>query len=141
MDNREFARLVKREAIDEVVNVAIKKLKSPRSPRAVPESDDATQKSVLNFYNAGALKEQKQAAWFRQLSGEQQRVFEEILHDCAEISALSFCALIDGVGADYDQTFEIRAICSNGCKNLINPANSDMLHDLLSEVCAEAQER
>lgn len=141
MNNREFVRLVKHEAIDEVVRIALNSLKSPRSPIPISDSADAIQNSFSNFYNAGVRAKQKQAAWFQQLNEEQQKVFVEILHDYIEFGALSFCTLLDGVGGNYEETFEIHSIDSKGRNTLINPDNSDMLHDLLSEVCAKDRER
>ena len=141
MESREFVRLLKHEAIDEMVKVVLKKLKAPRSPQPIPEAEDAIQRGISEFYNAGARTEQQQAAWFDQLSEKQQEMLAEIILDCAELSASSICTLIDGVGGDYEGTFELYAIDSKGRRRLINPQNTDMLHDLLSEVCAEDRER
>jgi hypothetical protein len=141
MDSREFVRFLKHETIDETVRIVLKRLESPRLPQPVPQSVDDVQTGISNFYNSGALEEQKQAAWFRTLNEEQQGKFVEILQDCAELSAFSFCTLIDGVGCDYEETFDLFAIDAKGRRTLVNPQNSDMLHDLLSEVCAEELER
>jgi hypothetical protein len=141
MESREFVRLVKHEAVDDVVRIMLEKLKSPRPPRPVAEPADPIQKSVSDFFNAGAIHQQQQAAWFLQLDEEQQKVFTEILYDCAELSALSFCVLIDGVGGSHEGIFELRAVDAKGGRTLINPQNSDMLHDLLSDVCAEDRRR
>jgi hypothetical protein len=137
MDSREFVRLLKHEGVDSVVSSILRKLKSPRQPQATAESDDPIQRGVTEFINQGARVRQQQAAWFRQLSDEQQRVLINMLEECAELSALSVCTLIDGVGGNYEGTLELSAVDSKGKKTRLNPENSEMLHDLLSDVLEE----
>jgi hypothetical protein len=139
MDSREFVRMVKHEAVDSAVRIVLTKLESPRSPQPIPESADVIQRGISNFYNAGALVEQRQSAWFSHLPDEQKKMLAEIVSETAELSALSFCTLIDGVSGPYEGVFEIVAV-SNGRRKTLNPENTDMLHDLLSDVCAEDRE-
>jgi hypothetical protein len=136
MDSREFVRSLKHEAADSVVSSILRKLKSPRQLQATTESDDPIQNGITEFFNQGARSQQQQAAWFRQLGDEQQRVLVNILEECAELSALSVCTLLDGV-CNYEGTFELSAVDSKGKKTRLNPENSEMLHDLLSDVLEE----
>ena len=59
-----------------------------------------------------------------------------MLQECAELSVSSLFALIDGVAGDYKGVFEIVAV-SAGQRTTINPANTEMLHDVFAEVCAD----
>ena len=137
MDGRDFVRMVKHEAVDDTLRVTIKALESPRQLKPVPDSTDPIQIGIAEFYNKGALDEQRKAAFYRGLTDEQRKVFVEILQDCVELSALSFCCLIDGVGGNWEGVFKVYAVDAREQRTLLNPENSDMLHDLLSEVCAE----
>jgi hypothetical protein len=140
MNSREFVRIVKQEAVDYVVRSISNTLRSPLPLRPEPDLGDPIKHSIADFYNTGAAVEQRRSAWFQQLSEEQQTMLAGILRDCAELSAHSFCGLIDGVGGGYEGVFELVAIDSNGRKRIVNPENTDMLHDLLSEICAEEQQ-
>jgi hypothetical protein len=136
MDACSFARLVREEAIDATVQAALKQLISPSAPRSITQAADPLHASAAEFFNRGAIEQQRRAAWFQQLNDEQQSIVADILRDCAECSALSFCSLIDGIGGNYEGAFEITAIDSEGTRTVLNPENSEMLHDVLSEVCA-----
>ena len=137
MDGREFVSLVKLESITWPVSIILKKLNSPRALQPLPESSDPIEKGGFDFNNRAAQVEQSRAAWFQQLSEDQKAVLSEVLRECAELSALSFCTLIDGVGGSFDGVFKIHAVDPSGKVTLINSDDSEMLHDLLTEVCAE----
>jgi len=137
INGREFVRMLKHEVMDATVHSVLKSLSSPRSPRPVPTSPDPIQRSMAEFFNRGAERQQQRAAWFRSLSPEQQGMLSSLLEECAEMSTLSFCTLIDGVGGPWDGAFEIWAVDAHDRKTLLNPQNSDMMHDLLSDICEE----
>jgi hypothetical protein len=137
MDGHEFVRILKHEAVDEAVRITLQKLESPRLPQPLPESDDLIEKGIAEFFNQGAVAQQRKAAWFRGLGDDQQATLVEILNECTELSALSVCALLDGVGGPYEGTFELQAVDAQGRKTRVNAENSEMLHDLLSDVCEE----
>jgi len=141
MNSREFVRLVKQEAIDGTIQSILNALESPRSVQPSPESEDAIQKSIADFFSAGAREQQRRAAWYRGLTTEDRTTIKEILANCAELSAFSFCTLLDGVGGKYDGAFELSAVDLQGRRSILNPNNADMLHDLLSDVCEEGRER
>jgi hypothetical protein len=136
MDSREFVQLLKHEAVDSAVSSILKKLKIPRQLQATTESDDPIQKGVTEFINQGARIQQHQAAWFRQLSDEQKSILINLLEECTQLSALYACTLLDGV-SHYEGTFELSAVDPKGKKTRLNPENSEMLHDLLSDVLEE----
>src|SRR3974390_2592189 len=119
MDRRDFARLVKEEAIDAVVRDTLNHLNSPRIPNPASQSTDLIQTSMAAFFDKVAIEQQRRATWFRQLNVEQQSILVEILRDCAELSAFNFCCLIDGVGGKYEGTFEISAVDSIGKRTVL----------------------
>ena len=140
MDGRQFTRLVKQEAIDGPVKSILKTLTSPRVPRILAVSADPIQSRIDLFLESAAQAQKQRAELFRSLNYDQQAMLGDILRECAELSALSFCTLLDGVGGNYEGVFRVHAVDSQGKNTLLNPDNSEMLHDLLSEVCAEERE-
>lgn len=137
MDNREFVELIKKEAVDEVLKIIVKRLHSPRPCIEPRDGDNSIGQSMTNFANQGALREQRQSKWFQQLPDEDKGIFLEILGDSAEFSCGSFFTVIDGVGGDFPGVFEIVAKSGEDDTEVINPENTNMLHDLFSEICEE----
>lgn len=138
-----FAEMVKREAVDPTVGDILKTLKNPRSPRPVPDgnSQDPIRAATAKWLNDAALSGQRRAAWFAQLDEEGQRILKELLQECAEATTLHFLNLIDGTGGSFEGVFEIVAVDGDESRTIINPENTDMLHDLFSEVCEANRER
>lgn len=66
---------------------------------------------------------------------------KELLQECAEATTLHFLNLIDGTGGSFEGVFEIVAVDGDESRTIINPENTDMLHDLFSEVCEANRER
>jgi hypothetical protein len=56
------------------------------------------------------------------------------LQECSEISVASFLNVLDGTGGDFIGVFELIAV-TDETRALVNPENSEMLHDLFAEVC------
>jgi hypothetical protein len=50
---------------------------------------------------------------------------------------LVFFTLLDGVSGPFEGVFEVVAIDSDERRQIVNPENTDMLHDLFSEICEE----
>lgn len=63
-----------------------------------------------------------------------------ILEDCAERAVASFFTLLDGVGGSHEGVFEVLAVDSDDQRTILNPQNTEMLHDLFSEVCEEGRQ-
>ncbi|MFC5863486.1 hypothetical protein ACFPT7_14365 [Acidicapsa dinghuensis] len=143
MDNRMFAEMVKREAVDPTVGDILKTLKNPRSSRPVPagNSQDPISTDLDKWLNDAVLAKQRRAAWFVQLDEEGQQTLKELLQECAEATAFHFLNLIDGTGGSFEGVFEIVAVDGDESRTIINPENTDMLHDLFSEVCEANRER
>lgn len=137
MDSRDFIRMLKHEAVDGAIQSTLRSLRSPRVPQPVPDPGNSVQKSIADRFNAGAEREQAQSTWFRSLSAEHQAMLISLLEECVESCALSVCTLIDGVGGPWEGVFELTAVDANDHRTVLNPENSDMLHDLLSEVIEE----
>lgn len=63
-----------------------------------------------------------------------------ILEECAEQVLASFFCLVDGVGGNYEGVFEIVAV-EEERRKLLNPQNTEMLHDIFSDVCEEGRRK
>ncbi len=138
MDSREFVKLAKHETVDNTIKVLIDHLRTPRRPRpaAVEKVPGIVADSLREWFNEGAIRQQRQAAWFATLGEDGQRTLFGLLEECAELAASSFFALIDGVGGEFEGVFEIVAVFG-GNRTVLNPQNTEMLHDLFSDVCEE----
>jgi hypothetical protein len=64
----------------------------------------------------------------------------DVLEDCAGEVLGNFFCLIDGVCGNYNGVFEIVAVDGDERK-IVNPQNTEMLHDLFSEICEQDQQR
>lgn len=142
MDNRKFVELAKRYTVDDTVKIIMKSLRSPMEPKPAAQSnlDPIITEAINRRFDERVIAEQRRAVWFSELSESGQQILREIVEESVEFSAASFFTLIDGVGGDYEGVFEIVAVNSRGHKTILNPQNTDMLHDLFSDVC-EADRR
>ena len=137
MDGRKFALMAKQYAVDGVVKEVVNELKGPRLPKKSKESSNPVEQSISKWISSHALVAKKRSEWFNQLPKEEQGILKEILENCAEMSVANFFCLLDGVGGPYEGVFEIVAIGHDDRREVLNPENSDMLHDLFSAVCEE----
>jgi len=139
INDRQFVQMVKRESVDSTVEIMIKRLKSPRTPQPIPADQDEQSAAALagRSFNEGKLKEQQQASWSAGLGDEGQSILRSLLEECAELSTLGFLTLIDGVGGPWEGIFEIVAVSAKEGRTVINPQNTEMLHDIFSDVCEE----
>jgi hypothetical protein len=77
----------------------------------------------------------------RSLSSDSDRqIVAELLRECTEKAIGSVFAIIDGVAGEVPGVFEIAEIDGDERK-VINPQNSEMLHDLFSDICEVEQVR
>ena len=74
---------------------------------------------------------------FRNLLPDDRSRIESIIKGTAELSTFSFLTLIDGVAGSYEGVFEIVAVDAYENRTVINPENTEMLHDVFSEICEE----
>ena len=63
---------------------------------------------------------------------------KELLQECAELSAVAFLGVLDGIGS-YEGSFKLIAMDEKGDRTVVNPENSEMLHDVFYDVRAEAE--
>ncbi len=136
MNSRDFVQMVKSYSIDDVVQRTMKELESPRRPGQTRTSN-VIERSISEFQNKQFAISERRSEWFNGLAMEQKEMLRDALQECAENAVTTLFTLIDGVGGPYEGVFEIVAIDSKEQRYVLNPQNSDMLHDLFSEVCQE----
>jgi hypothetical protein len=129
MDCREFVVKIKQYAVDETVESMSSQLAAPQL--MLVESD----KSI----KARNRRLEREASWFATLTPTDQATFHAILQDCAERTLSQAFRFLDGAGGDSDGVFEVVECADGQPKNVLNPQNSDKLHDLLSDVCQRSR--
>lgn len=140
MDSCEFVMIAKQYAVDEVVRECVKELKSPRPPKGSPAPRSLVEESIRQWLNDRSLVEQRRSDWFKRLAEDDQRLMRNILEECAEKVLASFFCLVDGVGGNYEGVFEIVAV-EEERREVLNPQNTEMLHDIFSDVCEEGRRK
>ncbi len=128
MKSREFVKYAKRYAVDDSVKIVMGELTSPRTLHKTEFKSE--------WFDRQQQIRKKQSEWFTNLDEEGQKNISQLLHECSELTLLNLFALIDGVGGDYKGVFEILAVDETD-RTLVNPQNTEMLHDLFSETCEE----
>ena len=141
MDNREFVVMTKEYAVDDVVEECVNALKAPRLRKHLPVPRGRVEESITRWITDHSLVEQQRSEWFNLLTEEHQKMVRAILEDCAERAVASFFTLLDGVGGAYEGVFEIVAVDSANRRSVLNPQNTEMLHDLFSEICEEGRQK
>lgn len=71
---------------------------------------------------------------------DEQKLMGNILEECAERVLANFFCLVDGVGGNYESVFEIVAV-DEEWRKVLNPQNTEMLHDIFSDVCEEGRRK
>jgi hypothetical protein len=136
MNNREFAAMAKRHAVDEVADEVVDNLENPRlTPHRQVDPGDLIGQSIQKWIDRHSQIKQRRSEWFHRLTNDDQETLREILKDCAEKAVGNLFCLIDGVGGAYEGVFEIVAVDSDSRRHVLNPQSDDMLHDIFSEVC------
>jgi hypothetical protein len=142
MNNREFAVMAKRHAVDEVAEEVVNNLGNPRlPPHRQVSSGDLIGQSIQKWIHGHSQIERRRSEWFNRLTNEDQETLAEILRDCAEKAVWNILCLIDGVGGAYEGVFEIVAVDSANRRHVLNYQGDDMLHDVFSEVCEKTRRK
>jgi hypothetical protein len=134
IDNLEFTVMAKRYAVDDTVKACVNELKSPRVLKRSPELSGLMKDDFSRRLDERTKVQQLRADWFNRFTQDEQRLMTDILEECAELVLLNFFCLIDGVGGSYGGVFEIVAVDGDE-RTVVNPENTEMLHDLFSEAC------
>ena len=140
MDNREFIAIAKEYAVDDVVRICVNALKATRLPKGSPVIRGPVEEDIARWMNDHSRVEQNRSEWFNRLTEEEQKLIKDMLEDCAERTLGNFLCLVDGVGGNYKGVFEIVAVEGNR-RTVVNPQNTEMLHDIFSEVCEAGRQR
>src|SRR5580693_1171395 len=145
MDARDFALLVKKEAIDVAVQSTLRHINDPQLLADEPESADPKLRRAIELLNAEVRKWQKENEWYRSLDQAQRQIFAGLLRECAKRSALNFCSLfdlsIDPNTADETRPdpewrrFEVRTADKGEKKIIVNLEESENFRDLLYKIC------
>ena len=125
MDCMEFVVKIKQYSVDETVRSTISRLEAPQF--MLVESDESIKSRNRSL--------ERESAWFAKLTPEDRSIFHAILQECAEGTLSEAFCFLDGVGGDSDGVFEVVECVEGQPKNVLNPKNSDRLHDLLSDIC------
>ena len=72
--------------------------------------------------------------WSEQLSEDDQATFRDEIRECAELTFVSFLTLIDGVDCGSEGVFEIVAVDAKGNRMVLNPQNTEMLHNIFYDI-------
>jgi hypothetical protein len=114
----------------------VSELKAPRMPpRREPEPNNVIGKSIQKWIEDHSRTERERSEWFDRLSEQEQQIVAGLLNQCAERSVFQFPSLLDAVEGPYEGIFEIVAVDGDDRRTVINPENTDLLHDLFSDVC------
>jgi hypothetical protein len=140
MDNREFVVMAKRYAVDDVIRECLNELRTPRPPERSPAPRGPIEEGMARWLNDRSVVGRCRSDWFNRLSGDEQRLVGNILEECAERTLENLFCLVDGVGGGYEGVFEIVAVNGKD-RAVVNPQNTEMLHDIFSEVREEGRPR
>lgn len=137
MDAREFIEVIQREAIDSPYKKILKELLQPKPTVPLEAWTSEVDKSVGVSLHDRAQMEQRRAQWFNGLDDNGREVVKELLQECAELSAVAFLGVLDGIGS-YEGSFKLIAMDAKGNRTVVNPENGEMLHDVFYDVRAES---
>jgi hypothetical protein len=135
MDAKQFVSLIKHNSVDWSVKSTLKELNAV----GTPQPPASVESSISAFINAHKAKQYDRARWFQQLNVNDREVITGLLRECAEKAIFSALTIIDGVDGDVPGVFEITEIIGDD-RHVINPENSEMLHDLFSNCCEAERE-
>jgi len=137
MDAREFIEVIRHEAIDAPYKRILKELQHPKPTVPLEAWTSEVDKSVGVSLHDREQTEQRRARWFNDLDDNGREVVKELLQECAELSAIAFLGVLDGIGS-YEGSFKLIAMDAKGDRTVVNPENGEMLHDVFYDVRAEA---
>ena len=136
MDAREFIEVIQRDAIDYPYKQLVKQLLQPKPTIPMEAWTSEVDKSVGVSLHDRAQTEQRRARWFHDLDDNGRELVKELLQECAELSAVTFLNVLDGIGS-YEGSFRLIAMDAKGNRTVVNPENGEMLHDVFYDVRAE----
>ena len=134
MDSQEFVNEIKRYAVDDTVEQVMRSLRSPRLFNVSSEFEQSGMNGLAQRMADQNREKQRRAAWFDELSEDDRTIVRQVVTECAELTGFGFMTFLDGVGGDTEGVFELVQVVGED-RNILNPENSEMLHDLFSEVC------
>jgi hypothetical protein len=141
MDAREFVAVVKHHAVDGAADDIINELITSSGAPAPPSPEESLiGRSISEFVYRGKLRKFNRAVWFQNLTQVDRDEISGLLRDCAEATAFHFFCVLDGVGGSAPGVFEIAEVDGRK-RRVLNPENSEMLHDLFSEVSEAERSR
>lgn len=139
MTAREFVQIVKKHTVDGVAESLVngpKRLAAiPLSTERPPEQSTSISAAWMDRQITSARETMK---WLGQLSETDREQIRALLQEGSEISIAGFLNVLDGTGGDFEGAFEVFAVTETG-RTLVNPQNTDMLHDLFAEACQESR--
>jgi len=138
MDAREFIEVIQRDAIDYPYKQLLKQLLQPKPTIPMEAWTSEVDKSVGMSLHARAEIEERRARWFHDLDDNGREFVKELLQECAELSAVMFLNVLDGIGS-YEGSFKLVAMDAKGNRTVVNPENGEMLHDVFYDVMAESE--
>ena len=119
LGSRDFVNILKQHASD---GVGLEVIKSALRPNPFDSSPQRS-KRIREFIEG--------------LSESDRETLSSLLQDAAEFSIAGALCVLDGVGGNYNGTFELYSFESDETKHLVNSENSEMLHDIYSELLSE----
>lgn len=141
MDARQFVAIIKHSGVDWSVKSTLEELSRIAPPPPPPKANESPiQQSISGLILSSRVRKYTRAQWFQQLSANDRQIVAELLRECTEKAISSVFAIIDGVAGEVPGVFEIAEIDGDERK-VINPQNSEMLHDLFSDICEVEQVR
>jgi hypothetical protein len=140
MTAREFVRIVKKHAVDgtakSVVDGQRRLAARPLSTELPPQDPKFLGQNSLDRAIGEARETVK---WLEHLSEEDRTKIQSLLQECSEATVFHFLNVLDGTGGDFEGVFEVYAVTEESSV-LLNLQNTDMLHDVFSEVCEEQRD-
>jgi hypothetical protein len=118
INNREFVQIVKRHASDGAGGDTLKSALRAHPFDTNPDRSERIRKLVEG------------------LSEFERQTLLLMLQEAAEPAVAGTFCVLDGVGGNYAGIFEIYAVDPDDSKNHVNPENTEMLHDIYSELCS-----
>jgi hypothetical protein len=134
----EFVSRIKSYAVDDTVEVMMRSLQSLPIVEGANSATDPVPKSISDWMAQRAHEQKRKSEWFKALDTDDQIFLRDLLAECAEMTAASLFTFLDGVGGDSEGVFEVVEVIGDE-RNTLNSEDSEMLHDLFSEVCEQGR--
>jgi hypothetical protein len=133
MEATEFVKYAKKYAVDDTVKSKLRELASPRTyPETEPKNE--IQCGISEWIDRAVENSKQRSAWFTNLDEEGREQVRALLQECGEHTLFSLFCLLDGVDGHIEGVFEIVHVDDEENRTVLNPQNTEMLHDLFSDV-------